>query len=90
MGDDLDGVTTRISVDGDLPGFERCEDVVAGVEVAPVPDEREGGWMFYSSGTTGQPKGILPAAAGGRPRRGVVPHPDAHRAVRVHEGLPST
>ena len=53
-------MTTRLSVDGDLPGFERCEEVVAGVEVAPVPDEREGGWMFYSSGTTGQPKGIRP------------------------------
>ena len=60
MGDELAAVTTRISVDGDLPGFERYEDLVAGVELTPVPDEHEGGWMFYSSGTTGQPKGILP------------------------------
>jgi long-chain acyl-CoA synthetase len=63
MGDDLAAVTTRISVDGELPGFERYEDVVRGVDLAPVPDEREGGWMFYSSGTTGQPKGILPPLA---------------------------
>jgi acyl-CoA synthetase (AMP-forming)/AMP-acid ligase II len=56
----LAGVTTRIAVDGDLPGFERAEDLVAGLEPGEVPDEHEGGWMFYSSGTTGQPKGILP------------------------------
>ncbi len=56
----LAGVTIRIAVDGDLPGFERSDDVVAGVEPGAVPDEHEGGWMFYSSGTTGQPKGILP------------------------------
>jgi long-chain acyl-CoA synthetase len=57
---DLAAVTLRIAVDGDLPGFERYENLVATVEPGPVPDQREGGWMFYSSGTTGQPKGILP------------------------------
>ncbi len=60
MGDDLSAVATRISVNGELPGFERYEDVVDRVEVAPLPGEREGSWMFYSSGTTGRPKGILP------------------------------
>jgi long-chain acyl-CoA synthetase len=65
IGDDLASVTTRISVDGALPGFERYADVVADVALAPVPDEREGGWMFYSSGTTGQPKGILPPLVDG-------------------------
>ncbi len=65
MVDDLGAITTRLAVDGDLPGFERYEDLVAGIAVAPVPDECEGGWMFYSSGTTGQPKGILPPLADG-------------------------
>ena len=57
---DLGAVTTRLSVGGDLPGFERYEDVVAGVDASPLEDESEGAWMLYSSGTTGKPKGILP------------------------------
>ncbi|MEQ1788455.1 MAG: AMP-binding protein, partial [Acidimicrobiales bacterium] len=60
MGDDLAAVTTRLAIGGDLPGFDRYEDAVAGIDAAPLAEEREGAWMFYSSGTTGQPKGILP------------------------------
>jgi acyl-CoA synthetase (AMP-forming)/AMP-acid ligase II len=60
LGGHLATVTTRIAVDGDLPGFERYEDLVAGAATRDLGDQREGGWMFYSSGTTGKPKGILP------------------------------
>lgn len=56
----LAAVTTRLSVGGDLPGFDRYEDVVGGGPPPEVPGQREGGWMLYSSGTTGKPKGILP------------------------------
>jgi acyl-CoA synthetase (AMP-forming)/AMP-acid ligase II len=38
----------------------------AAVDLAPVPPE-EGAWMFYSSGTTGRPKGIRPPGAVGAP-----------------------
>lgn len=71
---DLAGVTTRWSVDGPLAGFDPVEDVLAaasdGDGDGEVPDEHDGGWMFYSSGTTGKPKGIvppLPPAALGAP-----------------------
>ena len=57
---DLDRVTTRVSVDGPLAGFDTLADLVAGVDASELDDQSEGGWMFYSSGTTGKPKGILP------------------------------
>jgi long-chain acyl-CoA synthetase len=39
--------------------WESYDDVVAGYPAAPVPGESLGAAMLYSSGTTGQPKGIL-------------------------------
>ncbi|MBO0822571.1 MAG: AMP-binding protein [Actinobacteria bacterium] len=45
---------------GELPdGWESYEDAVARYPTDPVPDESLGAAMLYSSGTTGQPKGIL-------------------------------
>jgi acyl-coenzyme A synthetase/AMP-(fatty) acid ligase len=52
------------------PGWEPYDAVVAGYPAAPVPDESLGAAMLYSSGTTGQPKGILrelPAGGPGEP-----------------------
>lgn len=57
---DLAAVTTRLSVDGPIDGFEPLSEALADVEVGPVPDEHDGMWMFYSSGTTGKPKGVVP------------------------------
>ena len=67
LGDDLAGVTVRLAVGGELEGFEPYEDVVSARELDAVPDECEGSWMFYSSGTTGRPKGIVPPALPPRP-----------------------
>ena len=45
---------------GPLPaGWEPYDQVIAGYPATPVPDESLGAPMLYSSGTTGQPKGIL-------------------------------
>jgi len=40
-------------------GWESYEAAIAGYPSDPVPDESLGAAMLYSSGTTGQPKGIL-------------------------------
>ena len=41
------------------PGWESFDAVVAGCPGTPVPGESLGAAMLYSSGTTGQPKGVL-------------------------------
>ena len=41
------------------PGWESYEELVAAQPTDPVPDESLGAAMLYSSGTTGQPKGVL-------------------------------
>jgi long-chain acyl-CoA synthetase len=40
-------------------GWESYEDAVAAFPPEPIADECEGGFAFYSSGTTGRPKGIV-------------------------------
>ncbi len=45
-------------------GAERLADAIAALPETPIGDEVEGYYMFYSSGTIGRPKGILPALTG--------------------------
>jgi long-chain acyl-CoA synthetase len=47
------------SIEGDAPGAQRFETACAGFPLTPIADEAPGQDMLYSSGTTGQPKGIL-------------------------------
>ncbi|HTO68317.1 MAG TPA: AMP-binding protein [Myxococcota bacterium] len=64
-------LVAKLSVGGEIPGFQPLEDALAGVpEDAPLPDELEGSVMLYSSGTTGKPKGVrraLPRVPAGHP-----------------------
>ncbi len=46
-------------INGTVPGFESWEDAVAAMPAERVADESYGTPMLYSSGTTGQPKGVL-------------------------------
>lgn len=52
-------VQVPLALDGDVPGWERYDAAVDGQPTASLPEEPEGAGMFYSSGTTGRPKGIL-------------------------------
>ena len=57
----------RVVVGGDLAGYERYEDLVAGFVRAEPPDRRFGAPISYSSGTTGKPKAISRDGSGGDP-----------------------
>jgi fatty-acyl-CoA synthase len=60
---DLSRIDVRVSVGGDLPGFEAYEDLLAAAPTGPL-DESEGREMLYSSGTTGRPKGVRKPLSG--------------------------
>lgn len=48
----------KVAIGGDLPGFERFESFVAGFDDHDIEDPAPGVVMFYTSGTTGNPKGV--------------------------------
>jgi long-chain acyl-CoA synthetase len=56
---DIPNVKRFLMVDDVAPGFESYEKAVASYPTEPIADEQLGAAMLYSSGTTGQPKGIL-------------------------------
>jgi acyl-CoA synthetase (AMP-forming)/AMP-acid ligase II len=47
-------------IGGGIGGFDDLDAATRPMPSTPIADESEGSWMFYSSGTTGHPKGILP------------------------------
>jgi long-chain acyl-CoA synthetase len=51
-------VHTRLMLDGTMGEWESYERLVADQPTTEIPDGCEGDFVFYSSGTTGRPKGI--------------------------------
>ena len=60
----LSRVKLRLMIDGQASGFASYEAAIARHASEPLEHETEGAIMFYSSGTTGRPKGIKPPLSG--------------------------
>jgi long-chain acyl-CoA synthetase len=59
LADQMPSVRVRLMLDGVVDGYEPYEEVVGALSAEPLDEERvEGQDMLYSSGTTGQPKGV--------------------------------
>lgn len=56
----LGSVSTKLAVDGPIQGFEEYDAALSDLIGSDQIDSSEGALMFYSSGTTGRPKGIRP------------------------------
>jgi long-chain acyl-CoA synthetase len=54
-----DATGLAVASDADDQDWQPLETLVAGLPTTPVEDEQLGAAMLYSSGTTGQPKGVL-------------------------------
>lgn len=53
------GVRHWLMLDGQIDGWAAYEPAVAAQPASRIADERAGGDMLYSSGTTGRPKGVF-------------------------------
>ena len=65
--DGLPGIVAVAVGDSELPGVISYEELIGRQPTARIDHEVAGGIMFYSSGTTGKPKGIRPPLSGGAP-----------------------
>lgn len=60
---DCPEAVVRFAIGGAIAGFESYEDALASFDSHDISDPLLGNIMFYTSGTTGRPKGVLRAVA---------------------------
>ena len=77
---DIPNCRIRLAMNGAVDGYESYESFVAAGSDRPIPDGPRGDFMTYSSGTTGQPKGIK-RAEGGLPFSEHTPAAERMRAL---------
>jgi len=61
LADQMPNVELRLMLDATIDGYESYEAAVEAQSAEPLADRVAGTDMLYSSGTTGRPKGVLPA-----------------------------
>ena len=66
---DSDKLVVKVSIGGDIPGFEPLEKVLGEYPSEDIDNPSLGNTMAYTSGTTGRPKGVFRA------------HPDPQKAA---------
>lgn len=71
----------RLMVDGTVPGFDAYEHAIAAHPAEALADEPLGRTMLYSSGSTGQPKGVW------RPLTGRTVQEGKPSLIPVYQGL---
>jgi long-chain acyl-CoA synthetase len=77
-------VLKRYMMDGAIAGYESWEDAVGRQPITAIENESEGAAMLYSSGTTGQPKGVKHRLSGAA--FGAQPSPIAMLFGMLYQG----
>jgi long-chain acyl-CoA synthetase len=67
MGTAVTGDMRLFSLGGDISGYRSLEDEIAAMPTVAIADETKGQDLLYSSGTTGQPKGVKIELTGDSP-----------------------
>ena len=82
----IPAVLKRYMMDGAIASYESWEEAIRSQPTTPIADELEGSAMLYSSGTTGQPKGVKHRLTGNA--LGSVPNPIGMLLAALYQATP--